>query len=242
MKRIVTFAALVTLGCAFTPAQASIYNFDFADVNGSWSISDPGAGTSASLGVVSDTYTLTASGLSITATIFPGSNPVQNLYVKGTNQGSTEQGLGTTADGDHEITNGYYIQLDLTNVISGLNAAPIISATLQTNSVQPPDAWELDGTNVSGIGSLNSLATGGTPQTIDLTPYLPGGASTQYSFFSLTQTDTTAGDSNVVLGALIITTQDTATPEPASFLLSGAALLALGLISRKATAAWRASN
>src|SRR5579872_5437294 len=115
MKRILAVTAVSIFSCMLTPAWAGTFTFDWADINGIWSgvgVNPGSAGTSFDLGATTATYTLTGSGLNITATEFPGgSGGGNNLYIKGTNQGPTEQGIGTTADAsnEHEIVLNTYV-------------------------------------------------------------------------------------------------------------------------------------
>ena len=145
----------------------------------------------------------------ITATAYgPGT---QHLY--GKNDGGDENGLGLTSDpsGDHEITVGQFIQLDVTS-LEGLTISFIM------NSSTSPDAWKVFESSSAFATSGSSTVTGTNESSHTITI----GSGMKYLDF-------TATGGNVLLSSISYT----ATPEPLSLALTGSGLLGLFLLRRR---------
>ena len=161
----------------------------------------------------STTHTYSCGGFNITATAFGGGN----LY--GKNDGGDEVGVGLTNDpsGDHEITPGNFIQLDLQNILGNNPMSLIINSNTLT------DRATIYNTNTAGA------ITGGS--ALVTSTALEGA-------FALSPTgrylDVTATAGNILLGPLTFTTSSV--PEPASLGMIACGLLSLGLIRRRISA------
>lgn len=217
-----SFAATMQAGylpdCGHDPGTQGCSNFGF----GGYKVH-----RSSDLG---STYTfapVSGSGPSITASGFQvqsGSANTVDLYSKG-NSGfeprGDENGLGLVNDhsGDHEITSGSFIMLDL----NGLSLS-----SFYMGSTTDGEEWEIWGSDTAAVA--------GQPFTI------PGshasGVLTGYSEGSV-DASSLAGDpyvfvtslrGNVLLGGV---TACSAAPEPASAGMLGLALMVLGIAARK---------
>jgi hypothetical protein len=148
-----------------------------------------------------------------------------NLYSKGSSAfppPSDESGLGLVNDdtGDHEITPGNVIMLDLGNL-------SISTLGIYTGSTTSGEEWEIWGSNtVVTLGQSFTIPSG-------LTGFSEGDqnvsslAGDRYIFItSLGSSDT----NNILLGALTATT---ATPEPSSAALFSLALMGSGFLFRR---------
>lgn len=145
----------------------------------------------------------------ITATAYgPGT---QFLY--GKNDGGDENGLGLTSDpsGDHEITVGQFIQLDVTS-LQGLTISFVM------NSSTHPDAWKVFESSSAFATSGSSTVTGTDENSHSIT--IASG---------MKYLDFTATGGNVLLSSISYT----ATPEPLSLALTGSGLLGLFLLRRR---------
>jgi hypothetical protein len=181
-------------------ARAATITFNF-DTCGGGGTGSCGASTTYNVG-----------GFSIVATAeAPGSG---NLLFAKLN-GGDENGLGLTSDpsGQHEITSGFFIQLNISSIL-GNN--PL---TMLMDSTTSPDAWKIYETNTSGSTTGTTLATGTTEGAFTINP-------------TDTYLDITATNGNVLLSSLSFNTA--ATPEPSILVLLGTGILGLaGAVRRK---------
>jgi hypothetical protein len=165
-------------------------------------------------------YTYMFSGFTVTASGFTdGGSPV-DLFGKTAGAGETGVGLVNDPTGAHEITNGSFIQLDVSS-LSGFGAL-----TITMNSTTSGETWKVTETNMSGhLGStipscsvFNCIGTSETPFTVSPT----------MRFLDFTVPSNTQ-QWNVLLSEIEFQT----TPEPMSFVLAGTGLLGLYFIRRR---------
>jgi len=176
-----------------------------------------------------NTYTSTSSPAlspaeSILASGFAGTTP-EDLY--GKNTGAGEQGLGLNNDpsGDHEVTPGSFIQLNL----SQLSAPPLLSLSLslQTGSTTSPDEWAVYGTNTPGTLAGATLIDTGVND--NLISSLPGSILGTYTYL-----DFTALSGNVLLAEIDDTFNvPSSVPEPAGLAIFAAGLGGLFFFRRR---------
>jgi len=168
------------------------------------------------LGSSTNTYTL--DGVNVVVTAFNGGD----LF--GKDSGIGEMGVGNTIDptGQHEITaTGTpqdFIQVDLSNLI----AAGFTNFDFAMNSVTLTDAWQVTACSTAGVSGsgpcpANSDTVTGTDQ---LDHSAPGNVSATNHFL-----DFSANSGNVLL-ELISATPPSSVPEPSSFMLLLAGVLA----------------
>jgi hypothetical protein len=134
-------------------------------------------------------------------------------FLFGKNDGGDENGLGLTSDtsGDHEITSGQFIQLDVTS-LQGLSISFVMDSS--TGS----DAWKVFESSSAFATSGSSTVTGSNENSHSITI-----ASGMHYL------DFTATGGNVLLSSISYT----ATPEPLSLALTGSGLLGLFLLRRR---------
>jgi len=181
------------------------------------------------LGLLGNSQGYGTSPADITAYGYSGtSNTVVNtptaLYAK--NQGGDETGLGLNQDstGQDEIENNAFVQIDF----SDINTLHIASVQFEMGSAQTGENWAVYGSNTKGkIGTLlTSVQTGWS--TADATLLTLPNVGT-YTYFSFTAASTDSSTANVLLSEIQINT----TPEPATYLLMGGALIAVAMAGRR---------
>ncbi len=177
---------------------------------------------SAAGGNLGSTATFTGGGFSVVATADP-SGYNNDLYQK--MAGGDENGLGLTSDpsGDHEITSGHYIQLNITQI---LGDNPL---SIGMESSTGDDGWAIYETNSANTNVYNLTGSGHNGATL----LLSGSTEGDFSLGTVADTyiDVTATSGNVLLSELDFN-KTSSVPEPASFMLGGFGLAALGLLRR----------
>lgn len=210
MNKALCALAVTGMVVAAAPANAAI-SFDFT--------------SPAGLLTSSQTYTDTGgSGLQVFAQGFDNLNAATNLFGKA--NGGDENGLGLANDptGDNEISFGHgYIQLDVNQLIGNATNVQFFM-----NSTTDGEAWNIYGSNSSGIGSAGTLLANDNNEALHFLPAF--GTYRFYNFFARNE------GNNVLLGGL---SADVAVPEAATWtmILAGFGLMggAMRLRSRKVT-------
>jgi hypothetical protein len=141
-------------------------------------------------GMLGNSQTYNVSGVTITAYGF-SSGGATHLYAK--NDSALESGLGLANDpsGQHEITKGSFVQLD----ISQLAAKGFTSASIFVNSVQPGESWDLFASNTLGkLGTLEISNSQVANKAVSISSWL------KFKYISLTAHF--KGQDNVLLGQI----------------------------------------
>jgi hypothetical protein len=212
MKRLLATTALLA---AFTlPASATVLDWNFQD----------------HLGVLPNTQTFTAGGFGLTARGFTSSDAGTALF--GKNGGGDENGLGLNNDlsGDHEITGGNFVQLNLDGLLGLLD---INSFTFQMGSTTQNEGWKVFGSNDAHPFQFTLLASSTDPGGQEGFHTLAGGYD-NYSFFydGLGVNQCGSGcNANVLLRNFDATLVAT-TPLPGALPFFAAGLLGLGGLVR----------
>jgi len=170
----------------------------------------PGFGTTINFGSPTGDQGTTHTYGGVAATAYGTGSP----HLFGKSDGGDENGLGLTSDpsGQHEITIGDFIQLDLTSLIG-------TQLTIVMGSTTDGEAW-------SFFASNSALATSGTA-------VMSGSNENSFTFTpTLKYLDVTSTNGNVLLSSLSYTQS---APEPVSFALVGSGLLGVFLIRRRKT-------
>jgi hypothetical protein len=164
-----------------------------------------------------------------------GGNQLFGKANGGTDPASVENGLGLTNDptGEDEITNGSFVQLD----ISGLTMPPLTDTFMSfaAGSSTSGETWEVIGTNTAGTAGSGTLPPAlvsmtGTVQTVvDLANVLTTAcAGGPCHFLDVTAVGTT---DNILISEL--DNDVPAAPEPGSLALFGTALVGFGWLRRR---------
>ncbi len=183
------------------------------------------------------------SSLSITAAGYHGLGSWNlssvNLYSKGSafdfshpgNNGESGLGLVNDRSGDHEITAGNFIVLDLGN----LSNLVLSSIGVYTESTTGNEHWAIWGSNSNTPGTdwLQRYVVPGNALTDNSPSHSDQGLQDVSNFSNSRYLFVTSTNGNVLLGAFSATDPASATPEPASAALLGIALLCVGTLSRR---------
>ncbi|HMJ60623.1 MAG TPA: PEP-CTERM sorting domain-containing protein [Bryobacteraceae bacterium] len=213
IRGAVFLGASLILGGAL---QGATINYAFGGLGG-----DLGSNTHTFAPVGGPSPTITASGFHLNS-----SNVVSkvNLYSKGSGgfpPPNDESGLGLTNDstGDHEITPGNFIMLDLSNLA-------ISTLGIYTESTTSGEQWKIWGSNTAVTSGQTFTIPGGLTGFSEGNQNVSSLLGNRYIFITSLGT----GGNNILLGGLTATT---ATPEPSSAALLGMALMGSGLLFRR---------
>lgn len=214
VKTAVVLGALTAFAGAMQAATVDNYAFGgLGSLNSSTHTFSPTSGSGPSI---------TANGFTVTG----GDATTVHLYSKGSGgfpPPNDESGLGLANDssGDHEITTGSFIELDL-------GSLSVSSLGVYTGSTTGDERWKIWGSNSGAVAgspfsipgnSASGVLTGTNEGDQDVSSL----AGDRYIFVS-------SANGNILLGGMTATS---AVPEPASAGMLGFALLALGILARK---------
>jgi hypothetical protein len=189
------------------------------------------------LGNLGLTSSFTASGLTVEVTAYTGGGVNQSNYGKltgtwspttgggndlyakngGGSGNSSETGLGLTSDGsgDHEITYGYGIKIDFSQVKLD-QPYTITFGSVQSGSGDKAGIYDLSTGNLVGL-----VDSGGSTDSVTIGP---GTTDFQYLITEVAKPSRSDTDPNILLGSIALT----AAPEPSTMAIAG--LGALGMI------------
>jgi hypothetical protein len=190
--------------------QATTYNYGFGGLGG-----DLGSNTHTFAPSSGPNPTITATGFK------PGSGSTVvavDLYSKGLSgfpPPNDESGLGLTNDssGDHEITPGSFIMLDLGNL-------SISTLGVYTGSTTGGEKWEIWGSHTAVVAGQSFTLPSGLTGITEGDQNVSSLIGDRYIFI-------TSLNGNILLGGL------TTAPEPGSAGLLGFALIGSGLLFRR---------
>lgn len=196
--------------------QAATINYAFGGLGG-----DLGSSTHTFAPTSGPNPTITASGFHVNSSHVVST---VHLYSKGSGAfppPSDESGLGLTNDstGDHEITPGNFIMLDLGNL-------SISTLGIYTESTTDGEKWDIWGSNTAVVSGQTFTIPNGLTGFNEGDQNVSSLAGDRYIFITSLGTSS----NNILLGALTATT---ATPEPSSAALFSLALMGSGLLFRR---------
>jgi hypothetical protein len=209
MKHLLATTAVLAI-CTL-PASAAVLDWNFQD----------------HLGLLGNTQTFTAGGFNLTARGFTSSDAGTALF--GKNGGGDENGLGLNNDasGDHEITGGNFVQLNLDGLL-GL----VGNFTFNMGSTTQSEGWKVFGSEDAHPFQFTLLASSTDPGGQEGFHTLAGGWDNYNFFYSGAGVGQCGSgcNANVLLANLDAVT----TPLPASAFLFGTGLVGLvGLVRRR---------
>jgi PEP-CTERM motif-containing protein len=218
-----TFFGIFVLAGAVTSLSAApiTYTYDFSSATGTLA--------------TTHSYSSSPSGApSLTSAGFNSSGTATDLY--GKNDSGDEKGVGLTNDptGDHEITAGSFVQIDLNSLTA---AGTLSNLNLMFGSTTNGETWKVYETNtagsLSGASLLGPTSSGTTDQSF------VGFNLPTDRYIDVTQgtagTCNEWGCDNILLSQLKVGLDTgggggASVPEPATLGLAGFALAGLGLL------------
>jgi hypothetical protein len=235
MKNGLLTTAVLAVMAAITPAQATTYTFGWVTPSNENTV------LGLTYSETSNGVTLTAYGLTTPSNLAQPATAGPDLYAKSGGTGDTGLGLSTATGGNPGMINDG-VQVDFADAIS---TAPNASATMTVSGLQSGDSWAIYGSNtqltVEGSsktdGALGEPLVSGTDTNgaDSVTVNLPDWG--EYTYYTLMSTGAPMCDTaSILMGAVTIngtTTTTSQTPEPASLLMAGTALIVIGLLLKK---------